>query len=228
MAKFSLENIYLLSDNEIKQILSPKYSEQDFLTNRLIATILLYNDNRIEKNNRKYVADSIFKLLYLEDDDYLKYIAEKNLVETNVDRIKLIRKIIDKYNSYDENKLNELLRDHIKHIQFRFVQILIRKILDKGMDINMLFYGEPPLLVAVTTGNTEIVGLLLDNGANIQALDDVDINAIHIAAYNGDKNMINFLLDRGAIVDDANIDIAEWIVKEKIEIVEILKRRQQK
>ncbi len=63
MAKFSLENIYLLSDNEIKQILSPKYSEQDFLTNRLIATILLYNDNRIEKNNRKYVYDHIFKLL---------------------------------------------------------------------------------------------------------------------------------------------------------------------
>ncbi len=225
MAAFSLENIYLLSDNKIKQILSPKYSDQDFLTNRLIATILLYNNNRIEKNDRKYVVDSIFKLLYLEDDDYLEYIAEQNSVETNVDRIKLIRKIIDVYNSYNEDKLNELLRSAIQTNQFGLVKILIRKVLDKGMDINMLFYGEPHLLAAAKVGNPEIVSLLLDNGANIEAVDDVDNNVLQVVIPEGDKNMIKFLLDRGAIVNVYNVKLAEFMVKEKIEIVEMLKQK---
>ena len=89
----------------------------------------------------------------------------------------------------------------------------------------MLFYGEPHLLAAAKVGNPEIVSLLLDNGANIEAVDDVDNNVLQVVIPEGDKNMIKFLLDRGAIVNVYNVKLAEFMVKEKIEIVEMLKQK---
>jgi ankyrin repeat protein len=49
-----------------------------------------------------------------------------------------------------------------------------------------------------------VVRLLLEKGANINALNTVDENALHAAACNGKGNVVSLLLENGADVEARN------------------------
>lgn len=58
--------------------------------------------------------------------------------------------------------------------------------------------GKTPLHMAVTSGSTEMVQLLLDRGANVNAKDNTGLTPLHIAAWWTATNRAQQLLDAGA------------------------------
>jgi ankyrin repeat protein len=62
-------------------------------------------------------------------------------------------------------------------------------------------YTKIPLLLAAVEGNTEIVRMLLDAGANIEARGDMRMSALMFATLKGNLEAVELLLQRGARTD---------------------------
>ncbi|KAJ7177398.1 Aldehyde/histidinol dehydrogenase [Mycena crocata] len=61
----------------------------------------------------------------------------------------------------------------------------------------------PPLHIAARVGNTEIAAPLLDAGADPAAAWDIGgVQALHVAAQNGHRDMVKLLLNHGAPIDE--------------------------
>lgn len=78
----------------------------------------------------------------------------------------------------------------------------VRWILDQGVEIE--YYddeGISPLTSAINKeapNSVDVVALLLDRGANVNAKGTLDVTPLHIAAANGNGAVVQILLDRGA------------------------------
>lgn len=85
---------------------------------------------------------------------------------------------------------------------------------------------ERPVHWAALSGNIEVVTLLLDNGAEIDAVDAQGLTALHWAAWQGQPEVARLLVGRGASVDlvsvagntaldraitDGHQDVAEYL-----------------
>ena len=55
-----------------------------------------------------------------------------------------------------------------------------------------------PLYVVASTGDEAVIQLLLDNGADINAMDPGDDTALHLAADGGHEAVLRILLENGA------------------------------
>lgn len=75
-----------------------------------------------------------------------------------------------------------------------------RLLLQKGADVNARAHDDlTPLLIAVLAVNGELVKLLVDAGADLEAQDKAHgVTALHIAALKGNLNLTKLLLDKGA------------------------------
>ncbi|OAQ71914.1 ankyrin repeat-containing protein [Pochonia chlamydosporia 170] len=62
-------------------------------------------------------------------------------------------------------------------------------------------YGRTPLLWAADRGHVETIGLLLNNGASINAVDNRKMTALHLAIKGGHGGVIPFLIKNGARVN---------------------------
>jgi ankyrin repeat protein len=80
---------------------------------------------------------------------------------------------------------------------------LVRKFLDEGGDVNEgeWSYNGPLLMEAAQYGHVEMVDLLLDRGAGIEAEDDLNQTALMVAAEYNQLGVVRRLLDRGAEVN---------------------------
>jgi len=61
--------------------------------------------------------------------------------------------------------------------------------------------GRTPICLAVSTGNLDMVRLLIENGAAVRVGDNNLRAPIHFANWAGDKAMIDLLLEKGAVID---------------------------
>jgi uncharacterized protein len=79
---------------------------------------------------------------------------------------------------------------------------IVRSALTHGVDINAAGQsGTPPLVLAVAKGHEEIVGLLLEAGADVNRPDrDSGMTALHVATTHGHIQIIGKLISRGADV----------------------------
>jgi hypothetical protein len=75
----------------------------------------------------------------------------------------------------------------------------IREALKDGANVEGTSYNRYPALHSATMqGHADAVGLLLDNGAQVNRVADFERTPLNIAAYSGHLNIIKVLLERGA------------------------------
>jgi ankyrin repeat protein len=85
----------------------------------------------------------------------------------------------------------------------------LRRILAEGLDVNMRnMDGKLALGVAAGYGQMEAVKFLLDNRADLQAMDRVG-TPLHWAAGKGQVEMVRFLISRGADINAKNQNITD-------------------
>ncbi len=209
--KFNLENIYSFDQNYINELLKLNgQTSIDPLTDRLNATILLYNGGYIVENDRKYVPDDIFSILYMYPDQTLITIAQNNDIIPNVNKIELIRKMINKYNSYTKNELNNKFVDLARRGDMIGVVLLLYKGAHKyewamnfaaqggHMDIVLLMLElgasnyNMYMSNAALGGHMDIVQLMMSKGAKDYNL------AMEFAATRGHIDIVQFMLNKGA------------------------------
>jgi hypothetical protein len=80
------------------------------------------------------------------------------------------------------------------------------QLIEDGIDVNYQYSlsksyadGMTPLLYACKWNNFELVRILVEHGANIQTRDKNGSTALSIARVNGNNQIVNFLLENGAV-----------------------------
>lgn len=80
----------------------------------------------------------------------------------------------------------------------------VKNILDSGTDINVKAGGETPICSAASSGQTEIVRLLLSRGADPNGAGGY--SPIKLAALNGSTEMVQLLIQSGADINKKSYD----------------------
>ena len=84
-------------------------------------------------------------------------------------------------------------------------ELKVRNYLFDGIDVNTRSESLlTPLHIAAQKNHKEICNLLIDNGADLYAVDSHGNNALHIAAKSGRSEIVKLLLSRGMDVDVIN------------------------
>lgn len=109
-------------------------------------------------------------------------------------------------NEREQRELDELLMNSSQGENIQQITELI----EAGANINAVTIGqkETPLHIAVRYGHKEVAELLLNEGANINALERRKWTPLHTAVKNGKMEVAELLLDRGANVNAVdNLDM---------------------
>jgi hypothetical protein len=81
---------------------------------------------------------------------------------------------------------------------------VVKYLLKRGADIEMLSQGKTPLIHATQAGDIKIAGYLLKKGANIEGISDKNNTALIYASFLGNMQMVKFLIGKGANIDYVN------------------------
>lgn len=108
--------------------------------------------------------------------------------------------------------------------------VLVQHLLNEGepVDTRDPKYGATALIYAAQEGHTDIVKLMLDRGADINAKSKIDQTALMQAAYYKRYDTVKLLLQRGAKLDDKHRDDVLLAVSDDAEIVKMLNDQQAK
>ncbi|XP_043284975.1 myotrophin [Venturia canescens] len=95
----------------------------------------------------------------------------------------------------------------------------------KNIDVNQMIDGRMPLHYAADYGQNEVVGYLLDKGAQANAMDKHSITPLLAAIWEGHTNCVKLLLENGAHPEGLTPDGTSYIeAAEKDEIKDLLRR----
>ncbi|MDX1923696.1 MAG: ankyrin repeat domain-containing protein [Rickettsiaceae bacterium] len=100
-------------------------------------------------------------------------------------------------------KRNEDINNKLVYTSFDNNVNTVKKYLDMGANPNSRDYRRvTPLHIAVTSANPEIINLLIDRGANVNATFGADdLSPLMLATLNREKEVVKTLIDRGASVN---------------------------
>jgi hypothetical protein len=98
----------------------------------------------------------------------------------------------------------------VKHRDIKEVEYLLSKerhwFIRANVDARRTTYSDTALMIASSKGHTEIVEVLLDNGADVNAYNNYGDTALINASENGHIKIVEMLLDNGAVVNAKNND----------------------
>lgn len=79
---------------------------------------------------------------------------------------------------------------------------IVKKYVDAGVDVNVSYFAWPPLLMAASKNQLELVKYFAEHGANLDYAHPVNkLTAFHHAAYNNNEAMLKYLAEKGADVN---------------------------
>ncbi len=155
------------------------------------------NDNIDELNNfcnkSKFNVDDKEEFDTMIIDNITEILNRIIYKKIDIDIIKIINS--QYYNPTNINKLTMIL--HTALID-KPEEILIKTLLEKGIDIESIYENLTPLQTAIKNNNSneKIIKLLIDNNAKIDVM-DVDKSLLHLAINNPHFEIIRILLDNG-------------------------------
>lgn len=105
---------------------------------------------------------------------------------------------------------------------------LVQHLLNEGepVDARDPKYGATALIYAAQEGHTDVVKLMLDKGADVNAKSKIDQTALMQAAYYKRYDTVKLLLQRGAKLDDQHRDSVFLAVSDDAEIMKMLSDQQ--
>jgi len=131
----------------------------------------------------------------LEDYDKVSVLFYAIRYQASIEAIKLLLECGANLQEIDEDGLSAI------DIAIKFKrEDVIRLCIQKGMDVNKTSRKSKinPLLLASCFNDVNIVKLLLDNGADINYVDNYGMNAKDYARKLGQKKVLKFLEEQGA------------------------------
>ena len=124
-------------------------------------------------------------------------------------------------NSNDKSPVDLTLLEKSAENSAKIMQMIIDKV-DKKL-INDSLEGKTPLIIAVGNSYIDTAKILIENGANINAVDIEGWSALSYAVNNGDIEIAKLLLENKAkIKDELLIAIKSPIVESRIDIMKLL------
>ena len=124
-------------------------------------------------------------------------------------------------NSNDKSPVDLTLLEKSAENSAKIMQMIIDKV-DKKL-INDSLEGKTPLIIAVGNSYIDTAKILIENGANINAVDIEGWSALSYAVNNGDIEIAKLLLENKAkIKDELLIAIKSPIVESSINIMKLL------
>ena len=124
-------------------------------------------------------------------------------------------------NSNDKSPVDLTLLEKSAENSAKIMQMIIDKV-DKKL-INDSLEGKTPLIIAVGNSYIDTAKILIENGANINAVDIEGWSALSYAVNNGDIEIAKLLLEnKSKIKDELLIAIKSPIVESSINIMKLL------
>jgi ankyrin repeat protein len=81
----------------------------------------------------------------------------------------------------------------------------VKKLIEEGINVNVIRDGVSPLMVAASKGKTEIAEIILQAGANINEKNDDNWTALHKAAFGqAETGIVQFLMESGIDIEAKN------------------------
>ncbi|MDG1436637.1 MAG: ankyrin repeat domain-containing protein [Rickettsiaceae bacterium] len=174
-------------------------------------------DNNMCSSER---AEAVKLLIEAGPDFRIKNIKNQTALECAIkyqsQREEILGKIRDE-KSMDVIASITLLETQYEKSEERFSELTLKEIaregnvntlvsfLERGADINELYYGQSLLCIAIDNTNTQMVRFLLENGININlnnnsSSDKEEFTALHVAAQYTDLDIMKLLIEKGADV----------------------------
>ena len=90
------------------------------------------------------------------------------------------------------------LNDHLMEVSANGSAEIAQELLGKGANLNYFYNGWTPLKRAIASSNTEMVQLLLENGADSNKIDKWQVTGLMMAVGRRNSEVIHLLLKNGA------------------------------
>lgn len=161
---------------------------------------LLLN-NGISSNLSIKINDNNVKIINYITAEFVNLVnVEAEFKKNSVDTLKqIIDFLLEKNADYEQIK-SILLLFEVKVNN----QKTVEKLLKSGATVNVLIQNEFPLYVAAKNNSTEIMKLLIKNGAYIDGLNEVGETPLYVAVLNGALEATKLLIEKEA---DVNVEV---------------------
>ncbi|EAX87737.1 ankyrin repeat protein, putative [Trichomonas vaginalis G3] len=134
--------------------------------------------------------------------DFITFLMNEFQLRIDIDACKSFQNLPAKFIYFiKNNNINKFFKSFIKSFDIQIPE-LYEYLITHGADVNAEdSYGNPALIIAIKSGNADIVKVLLSHGADVNSKDYHWDSALIIAIKSGNADIVKVLLSHGADVN---------------------------